>query len=138
MLLLPPSAAIPPTTYTEASAYNRTFATKSTTPYRRSIICIAWYWYACLGLWGVAIRNQLGSVHQNYYGAISADSDDEHKQHGTASHMRHGFDYQRQSLMCAADATLESVDARLSGVTGWGNERVCRDYAALMEWAEER
>ncbi|RAH69945.1 uncharacterized protein BO66DRAFT_438649 [Aspergillus aculeatinus CBS 121060] len=42
------------------------------------------------------------------------------------------------SLMCAADATLEPVDAALGGVTGWGAERVCRDYAALAAWAEER
>ena len=50
--------------------------------------------------------------------------------------MRHCFDYIRQSLICAADATLEPVDPALGGVTGWGNLRVCRDYDALTAWAE--
>lgn len=54
------------------------------------------------------------------------------------SHMRHCFDYLRQSLMCAADSSLEPVDSMLGGVTGWGNERFCRDYAALVTWAEHR
>jgi hypothetical protein len=38
--------------------------------------------------------------------------------------------------MCAADSNLEPVDAALGGVTGWGSERVCRDYGALRRWAE--
>jgi hypothetical protein len=50
--------------------------------------------------------------------------------------MRHCFDYLRQTLMCAADATLEPVDPALGGVTGWGTARVCRDYGALAAWAE--
>ena len=33
--------------------------------------------------------------------------------------------------MCAADSNLEPVDAALGGVTGWGSEKVCRDYGAL-------
>jgi hypothetical protein len=49
--------------------------------------------------------------------------------------MRHCFDYLRQSLMCAADATLEPVDPARGGVTGWHNPRVCRDYNALAAWA---
>jgi hypothetical protein len=39
--------------------------------------------------------------------------------------------------MCAVDSNLEPVDFELGGVTGWGSERVCRDFAGLMEWAEE-
>lgn len=53
-------------------------------------------------------------------------------------HVRHCFDYLRQSLMCAADGTLEPVDFSLGGVTGWGVKRQCRDYEALKLWAEER
>ncbi|OJK00479.1 hypothetical protein ASPACDRAFT_78426 [Aspergillus aculeatus ATCC 16872] len=52
--------------------------------------------------------------------------------------MRHCLGYLRQSLMCAADTTLEPVDARLGGVIGWGNKRACCGYAALLKWAEER
>jgi hypothetical protein len=38
--------------------------------------------------------------------------------------------------MCAGDATLEPVDPQLGGVTGWGNARTCRDYSAVVAWAE--
>ena len=62
----------------------------------------------------------------------------ETKSDGDTQHMRHCFDYLRQSLMCASDTTLEPVDATLGGVTGWGNERVCRDYIGVKAWAEER
>jgi hypothetical protein len=62
---------------------------------------------------------------------IGNDSDDAH-------HVRHCIDYLRQSLMCAADGTLEPVDAGLGGVTGWGEKRKCGDYDALKSWAEQR
>jgi hypothetical protein len=39
--------------------------------------------------------------------------------------------------MCAADATLEPVDPILGGVTGWGNDRSCRDYSKVAAWAED-
>lgn len=53
-------------------------------------------------------------------------------------HVRHCFDYLRQSLMCAADTTLEPVDPVLGGVTGWGVVRNCRRYNDLKSWAEDR
>lgn len=53
-------------------------------------------------------------------------------------HIRHCIDYLRQTLICAADATLEPVDASLKGVTGWGVKRRCRSYADLGAWAEQR
>ncbi|KAF2658525.1 hypothetical protein K491DRAFT_592800 [Lophiostoma macrostomum CBS 122681] len=53
------------------------------------------------------------------------------------SHMRHCFDYIRQSLMCAADSTLEPVDPVLGGVTGWNVTRRCRSYTDLKKWAEK-
>ncbi|KAI1505679.1 hypothetical protein F5X99DRAFT_367356 [Biscogniauxia marginata] len=55
----------------------------------------------------------------------------------TFPHMRHCFDYLRQSLTCAADTTLEPIDPVLGGVTGWGNARLCRNYSELVGWAEE-
>ncbi|RAL11832.1 uncharacterized protein BO97DRAFT_453456 [Aspergillus homomorphus CBS 101889] len=88
----------------------------------------------------------LWSIHKSYYrshvhGVTSTEHGDEREHHAKEKeqrHMRHCFDYLRQSLMCAADATLEPVDAALGGVTGWGVQRVCRDYVALAGWAEER
>ncbi|KAJ6035864.1 hypothetical protein N7540_000143 [Penicillium herquei] len=75
----------------------------------------------------------------DHAGERNANEEEKEKQYEHAPrHMRHCFDYLRQSLMCAADATLEPVDAALGGVTGWGAERVCRDYTALAAWATER
>jgi hypothetical protein len=56
--------------------------------------------------------------------------------HVDERHIRHCFDYLRQSFMCAADTTLESVDPLLGGVTGWDAQTSCRDYNQLFEWAE--
>ncbi|CAJ2504616.1 Uu.00g120100.m01.CDS01 [Anthostomella pinea] len=77
----------------------------------------------------------LWSIHRNYYAALRFDS--AHRDNMTSPHMRHCFDYLRQSLTCAADATMEPVDPTLGGVTGWGNGRVCRNYSQLAGWAEE-
>ena len=52
-------------------------------------------------------------------------------------HLRHCFDYLRQSLMCTADTNLEPVDFELGGVTGWNFERTCRNFDAVKSWAEE-
>jgi len=51
-------------------------------------------------------------------------------------HIRHCFDYLRQSLMCASDTTLEPVDTNLGGVTGWDVSRSCRNYEQLKDWAK--
>lgn len=52
-------------------------------------------------------------------------------------HVRHCFDYLRQSIMCAADSNIEPVDKKLGGVTGWGSVRVCRSFDTLVAWASE-
>ncbi|KAL4887399.1 hypothetical protein BJY04DRAFT_212436 [Aspergillus karnatakaensis] len=88
----------------------------------------------------------LWSIYQNYYEALHSRPDAQAQPHlesrpdspPVEPHMRHCFDYLRQSLMCASDSTFEPVDPKLGGVTGWGTERVCRDYAELRVWAEAR
>ncbi|KAK7741828.1 hypothetical protein SLS53_004893 [Cytospora paraplurivora] len=75
------------------------------------------------------------SIHRNFYAAMHNQASGDGTEN-TSAHMRHCFDYLRQSLMCAADATLEPVDPNLGGVTGWDNARVCRDYGELAAWAE--
>jgi Mycotoxin biosynthesis protein UstYa len=52
-------------------------------------------------------------------------------------HMRHCFDYLRRVLMCGADSNLESVSPDSHVTTGWGDERVCRDYAGVLAWSEQ-
>ncbi|KAI1630921.1 hypothetical protein F4809DRAFT_654420 [Biscogniauxia mediterranea] len=77
----------------------------------------------------------LWSIHRNYYASLHLEPT---KTDGsTSAHMRHCFDYLRQSLTCAADTTLEPVDPELGGVTGWGNSRICHNYSELVGWAEE-
>lgn len=51
-------------------------------------------------------------------------------------HLRHCFDYLRRALMCAADTNLETINPETDATTGWGSERVCRDYDSVMKWAE--
>ncbi|KAH8892808.1 hypothetical protein GQ53DRAFT_860979 [Thozetella sp. PMI_491] len=51
-----------------------------------------------------------------------------------AHHSTHCFDYLRQSIMCAADTSLEGLT---EAGPGWGSKHVCADYDALLAWANE-
>ncbi|KAF3385797.1 hypothetical protein DPV78_012674 [Talaromyces pinophilus] len=52
-----------------------------------------------------------------------------------AHHSAHCFDYLRQSIMCNADTSLEG---KTESGPGWGSVHQCKDYDALLEWANER
>jgi len=39
--------------------------------------------------------------------------------------------------MCNADTNLEPIDMQLGGVTGFGNERKCRDIVRIMKFADK-
>lgn len=52
-------------------------------------------------------------------------------------HIRHCFEYLRQSLICLADANLEEMNYTTRGVSGWQTERTCRDFEGLRTWADE-
>ncbi|KAK0639570.1 hypothetical protein B0T16DRAFT_432338 [Cercophora newfieldiana] len=51
-----------------------------------------------------------------------------------AHHSAHCFDYIRQALMCAADTSLEG---KTESGPGWGSKHECKDYDAVLEWANE-
>ncbi|CRG86690.1 hypothetical protein PISL3812_03700 [Talaromyces islandicus] len=51
-----------------------------------------------------------------------------------AHHSSHCFDYLRQSVLCAADTTLEG---KTTTGPGWGSVHECKDYDALLAWANE-
>ncbi|KAL4943308.1 hypothetical protein BDV06DRAFT_211161 [Aspergillus oleicola] len=53
------------------------------------------------------------------------------------SHIRHCFDYLRQTIMCAADTNLEVLDWEMHLTSGWGQNRICRDFEKVFEWAEK-
>lgn len=61
----------------------------------------------------------------------------DHNKRPDPHHLRHCFDYLRQSLVCAADSNLEPVDFELGGVTGWSFQRTCRDFDRIKDWAEQ-
>lgn len=52
-----------------------------------------------------------------------------------AHHSAHCFDYLRQSIMCAADTSLEG---KTEAGPGWGSDHQCKDYDAVLAWANER
>lgn len=82
----------------------------------------------------------LNALRHVYYAAMEGPPPSDHEashHHEDPHHVRHCFDYLRQSLMCSADTNLELVDKDLKGVTGWGFERTCRDYDSVKAWAEE-
>jgi len=49
-------------------------------------------------------------------------------------HSTHCYDYLRQSIMCAADTTLEG---KSEVGPGWGSKHECKDYDAVVAWADE-
>ncbi|OMP82637.1 hypothetical protein BK809_0006947 [Diplodia seriata] len=59
-------------------------------------------------------------------------------------HITHCFDFIRQALVCFADATLEpfleedGVTLQPRGSSGWGVTHKCRNFDALVDWAQER
>jgi hypothetical protein len=52
-----------------------------------------------------------------------------------AHHSAHCFDYLRQSILCAADTILEG---KTDAGPGWGSQHQCKDYDAVLAWANER
>ncbi|KAH8806077.1 hypothetical protein F5884DRAFT_801584 [Xylogone sp. PMI_703] len=51
-----------------------------------------------------------------------------------AHHSAHCFDYLRQSILCAADTSLEG---KTEAGPGWGSKHECKDYDAVLAWANE-
>ncbi len=51
-----------------------------------------------------------------------------------AHHSAHCFDYLRQSIMCNADTSLEG---KTEAGPGWGSKHQCKDYDAVLTWANE-
>lgn len=65
-------------------------------------------------------------------------AEDREKNHRTSHHhIRHCFEYLRQSLICLADSNLENMNYTARGVSGWQTERTCRNIEKLIDWANE-
>jgi hypothetical protein len=67
---------------------------------------------------------------------MGAESQDQN--HRTSHHhIRHCFEYIRQSLICLADSNLETMNYTTRGVSGWKTERTCRNFEGLRQWADQ-
>lgn len=81
-------------------------------------------------------------LRHGYYEALNLTDTESSMIHGhdhrSKIHLTHCFDYLRQTVQCAADTNVEPVDWDRSpvGITGWGFERVCRDFDAVKKYAE--
>ncbi|KAH8757165.1 hypothetical protein F5882DRAFT_523755 [Hyaloscypha sp. PMI_1271] len=53
-------------------------------------------------------------------------------------HTSHCVEYLRQSILCAADTSMEGETGAWPDSTAWGQRHTCKDYNALMEMANER
>jgi len=56
-------------------------------------------------------------------------------------HLRHCFDYMRQSIMCSADVALEGAQTTfpdgIDGSDGWDAKHVCKDYSQVFNYLEK-
>ncbi|TGO66336.1 hypothetical protein BOTNAR_0063g00180 [Botryotinia narcissicola] len=92
----------------------------------------------------VAVYHQIHCLNElrlGYYAnqTLSVDRNATIRQHyHSENHMKHCFDYLRQSLMCASDTTLETLQVKNEGnkpaVDGWGTTHLCRDYDKVSDW----
>ncbi|KAI8625265.1 hypothetical protein F5Y19DRAFT_450824 [Xylariaceae sp. FL1651] len=57
--------------------------------------------------------------------------------HADVSHLRHCFDYLRQTVMCSADTNLEPIIEGRQGVNGFGSDRKCRNFDRISAWADK-
>ncbi|KAF1969963.1 hypothetical protein BU23DRAFT_475151, partial [Bimuria novae-zelandiae CBS 107.79] len=96
----------------------------------------------------IALYHQLHCLHAvvvAYYDALAsppmemADVPDFDSPTGTRTapfHVRHCFDYLRQTIMCHADTNLEVLDPVNHTTNGWNQDKVCRNYEMVNAFAE--
>jgi hypothetical protein len=72
-------------------------------------------------------------------GTLTETSDQMREQNYRTSHhhVRHCFEYLRQSLTCLADSNLEAMNYTARGISGWQSERTCRNFDDLVLWADK-
>ncbi|RAL11738.1 uncharacterized protein BO97DRAFT_453893 [Aspergillus homomorphus CBS 101889] len=74
--------------------------------------------------------------HDHFHHHENTDGDDLEGPHG---HVNHCFQYLRESLLCCGDTALEGQGQRKQpGTDGTGAVHECKDFDAIMAWADER
>jgi hypothetical protein len=61
---------------------------------------------------------------------------DGHTQSRTWHHIAHCLDALRRQILCDADDTPRATERRVEVVSGLGQDRVCRDWGELENWAK--
>ncbi|KAJ3577660.1 hypothetical protein NPX13_g2903 [Xylaria arbuscula] len=84
----------------------------------------------------LSVFHQLHCLDIIRWGYWAAMEGVEPSHHAKPSHLRHCFDYLRQTIMCAADTNLEPLIEGRGGVNGFGSERKCRDFDRVSAWAD--
>ena len=96
--------------------------------------------------YSVAMFHQLhclGLIRKEYYQFASPSSNTQpFTRHGSSGHFTHCIDYLRQSIMCAADMTIEPAlvgeDGSRTGVDGWGiTHHNCKNWHSVWDWMLE-
>ncbi|KAI0505449.1 hypothetical protein F5B22DRAFT_524948 [Xylaria bambusicola] len=85
----------------------------------------------------LSVFHQLHCLDIIRWGYWSAMDGVEPSHHAKPSHLRHCFDYLRQSIMCSADTNLEPIIENRGGVNGFGSLRKCRDFSQVSAWADK-
>ncbi|KAI1098863.1 hypothetical protein F4804DRAFT_346010 [Jackrogersella minutella] len=95
---------------------------------------------------GIAVFHELhclNIVRMAFFASVDGkleemSGDDREMNHRTSHHhIRHCFEYLRQSLVCLADSNLEEFNYTTRGVSGWQTERTCRNFDGLKTWADD-
>lgn len=96
-------------------------------------------------LYNVAVFHQLHCLHMLAEEFSNLLGNTQHDAHGDMSdelmmwHIRHCFEYLKNSLTCCADTALEGQksDTDEPATDGFGAYHVCRDYDSVYDWAKE-
>ena len=81
----------------------------------------------------------LYTVRRAYF-AVNDELEDFDFGHERTEHVKHCFEYLRQTLLCTADSTVEPASSMVDNHLSEGRDapRQCKDFAELRHWTEDR
>ncbi|PYI33815.1 hypothetical protein BP00DRAFT_485087 [Aspergillus indologenus CBS 114.80] len=86
---------------------------------------------------GTSSMHKIRDAHEHDHFHHHGHSDDPTE--GPHGHVNHCFQYLRESLLCCGDTALEGQGQRAQpGTDGTGAVHECKDFDAIMAWADER
>lgn len=80
-------------------------------------------------------------MHGAWLSPNSTETDSDSERSPVHLHIEHCYDYLRQAISCASDTALEGksedISMRPGVVDGWGTVHQCKNWDALMVYAEK-